>query len=68
MLIARTSHLSVRLLLLLALVLRPDGLELKDDERVEDQDEGEGDGEPQDEGVEGERSLTVQDVVRLELY
>ena len=67
MLIART-HLSVRLLLLLALVLRPDGLELKDDERVEDQDEGEGDGEPQDEGVEGERSLTVQDVVRLELH
>jgi len=45
------GDLSVRALLLLGLVLGPHGVELPDDQAVEDQDEGQWSGEAQDQGV-----------------
>ena len=47
----------MRLLLLPALVLRPDRLEFDNDQDVEDQDQGQGDSETEEERVEREGSL-----------
>lgn len=54
------GHLAMRLFLFAALVLWSDGLQLADHQEVEAEDEHQGNGEAQDEAVQGESRLSAQ--------